>query len=131
MRGWVENIETLTVENANFRQVLFTGKMAQLVLMSLAPGEEIGLEVHPDVDQFFRLEQGTVRIDLGATEDSIDERHQAEADWAFIVPAGTWHNVTNVGDDTVKLYTLYSPPNHPEGTIHRTKAEADAAEHDH
>jgi mannose-6-phosphate isomerase-like protein (cupin superfamily) len=128
MLGWVENIEELTLRNENFREVVFTGEHTQVVLMTLTPGEEIGWEVHSDTDQFFRLEQGKARIDLGTGEDAVDETHEAEDAWAFVVPAGTWHNVTNVGTTAVKLYTLYSPPHHPAGTIHETKAEADAAE---
>jgi mannose-6-phosphate isomerase-like protein (cupin superfamily) len=129
MLGWVDDIERITTDNDDFRRVVFTGEHAQLVLMSLSPGEEIGWESHGHLDQFIRIELGRARLDLGTTADDVDESHQVEADWAFIVPAGTWHNVTNVGDETVKLYTIYSPPEHPAGTIHATKAEADAAEH--
>lgn len=128
MLGWVENIEKATLENKNFRKVEFTGEHAQVVLMRLAQGEEIGWEVHPAIDQFFRVEKGKVRIDLGAGKDKVDETHAATIGWAFVIPAGTYHNVTNVGKKSVKLYTVYSPPNHPAGTIHKTKAKADAAE---
>jgi mannose-6-phosphate isomerase-like protein (cupin superfamily) len=131
MRGWVGDIEALTLDNTTFRTVLFTGDHAQLTVMHLAPGEEIGLEQHPHLDQFVRVEQGTARLDLGPERDQLDESHQIQADWAFIVPAGTWHNVTNVGDGDLKLYSLYAPPEHPPATVHATKAEADAAEHDH
>jgi mannose-6-phosphate isomerase-like protein (cupin superfamily) len=84
---------------------------------------------HPDLDQFIRVESGRGRLDLGTGQDRVDEKHDVEDDWAMIIPAGTWHNVVNTGDDDLKLYSLYSPPEHPDGTVHVTKAEADAAEH--
>ena len=122
MTSFYANIEQETLNNTNFRKVLYTGAHTQLVVMSLSVGEEIGMEVHPAVDQFFRIEQGTARftVDGQATELAPDH--------AFIVPAGAQHNVENVGSDTLKLYTLYSPPNHPAGTVHVTKAAADVAE---
>jgi mannose-6-phosphate isomerase-like protein (cupin superfamily) len=126
--GWVDDIERLTVDNDNFRTVVYTGEHTQLTVMSLPPGEEIGWESHHDRDQFLRLEQGKARVDFGSSEDGVDESHEVEDDWAFIVPAGVWHNVVNIGDEEVKLYSLYSPPEHPDGTVHATKAEADAAE---
>jgi mannose-6-phosphate isomerase-like protein (cupin superfamily) len=129
--GWVADVEKLTVENTNFRVTVHTGEHAQLTLMSLAPGEEIGWEAHGHLDQFLRLEQGTARLDLGKNADSVDERHEIEDDWAIIVPAGVWHNVTNTGSDHVKLYSIYSPAEHPAGTVHPTKADADADEHHH
>ncbi len=124
MTGYVGNIEEQTLQNSNFRQVLFTGQHAQLVVMSLKVGEEIGLEVHDHVDQFFRIEQGQVKVVMSGEEAVVGDGE------AFIVPAGTTHNVINVGQTEVKLYTVYSPPNHPEGTVHVTKAEAELAEHD-
>jgi len=130
MLGWLDDITTLTLENTNFRTVAYTGEHTQLTLMRLGPGEEIGWERHGHLDQFLRLEQGRARVDLGRTESTVDETHEVTDDWAFIVPAGVWHNVANIGDDDVKLYSLYSPPEHPDGTVHRTKADADAAEHD-
>ena len=129
MLGWVGNIEQMTLENTTFRTVVFTGAHTQLTMMRLAPGEDIGREVHPDRDQFLRLEQGTVRVELGRSEAAIEETHDVAADWAFIVPAGVWHNVVNTGENEVKLYSLYSPPEHPDGTIHRTKRDAEEAEH--
>jgi mannose-6-phosphate isomerase-like protein (cupin superfamily) len=96
--------------------------------MRLAPGEDIGLEVHPEHDQFIRIEEGKARVELGSGENQVDEQHDVEDDWAVIVPAGVWHNVANTGADDVKLYSLYSPPEHPPDTVHRTKAEAAAAE---
>lgn len=128
MAIWIDDIERATLENTNFRTVLHTGEHAQLTVMSLSPGEDIGWEAHGHLDQFLRLEQGRARVDIGSTEDSVDESHEVSADWAFIVPAGTWHNVTNIGDEPVKLYSLYSPPEHPDGTVHKTKADAEAAE---
>ncbi len=131
MTGWVGDIEQATLENGHFRTVLFTGGHMQLTVMRLGPGEEIGLEMHGHLDQFLRLEQGTARVTLGTSEESVDETHDIQADWAVIVPAGTWHNVINSGDSEVKLYSLYAPPEHPPGTVHQTKEEADAAEHHH
>jgi len=127
MNPFVGNIEELTETNVNFRKVLFTGKFTQLVVMSLKGGEEIGREVHDDVDQFFRIEEGEAEFIF-----NDEERYQVKADDAVIVPAGTIHNVINRSKtDDLKLYTLYSPPNHPDGTLHATKAEADAAEEHH
>lgn len=123
MIGYIGNIENITEKNTTFRTVLYTGKHAQLVVMSLLQGEEIGKETHEHVDQFFRIEIGTLKF-IQNGEESI-----ATAGMAVIVPAGTEHNIVNVGTEVAKLYTLYSPANHPEGTIHKTKAEADAAEH--
>ena len=128
MLGWIGDIERLTVENTTFRTVLFTGEHTQLTVMSLSPGEEIGREAHPHLDQFIRIEAGAARIELGASEDVVDDVHDVAADWAAIIPAGVWHNVLNAGDEPLKLYSLYSPPEHPPNTVHRTKADADAAE---
>lgn len=127
--AWVADIEAATLGNDTFRTVLYTGPQSQVTVMHLRPGEEIGWEVHDDRDQFLRLEAGAARLTLGATEDRVDEEHPLAADWAVVVPAGTWHNVVNDGDAPVKLYAVYAPPEHPAGTVHRTKAEADAAEH--
>jgi mannose-6-phosphate isomerase-like protein (cupin superfamily) len=121
--GYVGDIEEQTLKNKNFREVLFTGKHAQLVVMSLPEGEEIGNEVHENVDQFFRIEKGKAKFIFNEKEEHI----VGDGD-AVIVPAGTYHNVINAGAGELKLYTVYSPPNHPEGTIHKTKAEAEEAE---
>jgi mannose-6-phosphate isomerase-like protein (cupin superfamily) len=131
MLGWVADVEQATLDNTNFRQVLFTGEHTQLTVMSLKPGEEIGWEAHEELDQFLRLEQGSGRVEFGKGEDAVDETHEVSDDWAIIVPAGVWHNVVNTGDEDLKLYSLYSPPEHPDGTVHVTKAEADAAEAEH
>ena len=129
MTGWVGNIEQATTENTNFRTVLFTGANIQLTVMSLAPGEEIGVEMHDHLDQFLRLEQGSGRVTFGPSADQVDEEHDVEDDWAIVVPGGVWHNVINTGPGELKLYSLYAPPEHPSGTVHRTKKEADASEH--
>lgn len=128
MIGWVGDIERRTIENDTFRTVLFTGEHAQLTVMRLAHGEDIGRERHPDRDQFIRIEQGQARIELSAREDGVDEAYDVSEDWAVVVPAGTWHNVINTGADELKLYSLYAPSEHPDGTVHRTKADAEAAE---
>ena len=127
MIGWIGDIEQATLENETFRTVLFTGEHAQLTVMRLGPGEDIGLERHEDRDQFVRIERGTARVELGSREDRVDETHDVSDDWAAVIPAGTWHNVVNTGEGELKLYSLYAPPEHPDGTVHRTKADADAA----
>jgi mannose-6-phosphate isomerase-like protein (cupin superfamily) len=124
MTGFFGSIEGLTLKNDYFRNVLFTGKHCQLVVMCLQPGEEIGNEVHADVDQFFRIEKGEAKFVLNGKEE-----HVAHATDAVVVPAGTYHNVINTSkSQQLKLYTVYAPPNHAAGTIHKTKAEAEAAE---
>ncbi len=131
MLGWVGDIEQATRDNTTFRTALFTGEHTQLTVMRLAPGEDIGREAHPDLDQFLRIEEGQGRLELGRTQDRIEETHDVEDDWAVIVPAGVWHNIVNTGGGDLKLYSLYSPPEHPAGTVHRTKADAEAAERAH
>lgn len=131
MPGWSANIEDVTVQNDTFRTVVFTGSSLQLTVMSLQPGEEIGLEVHEELDQFIRVEQGSARVVMGPTKDQLDETHELADDFAVIIPGGVWHNVINTGDGQLKLYSIYAPPEHADGTVHATKAEADAAEHDH
>lgn len=125
MTGFVGKIEKLTLENDFFRQVIFTGKHEQLVLMTLQPGEEIGNEMHPDVDQFFRIELGQADFVFNNGKES----HAVKDGDAVIVPAGTWHNIMNTSNsENLKLYTIYSPPNHPAGTVHKTKDDAEKAE---
>ncbi len=119
MKGYVINIEKLSLENDNFRTVLYTNKNSQLVLMSLIAGEEIGKEVH-DVDQFLRVERGTGTAILNDTPHDIADGS------VIIVPAGTTHNIINTGTDVMKLYTLYMPPHHRDGVVHKTKAEGEA-----
>jgi mannose-6-phosphate isomerase-like protein (cupin superfamily) len=127
--GWVGDIEAETIDNEDFRRILFTGGHLQLTVMSLAPGEDIGWEMHDHLDQFLRVEHGEGRLRLGRTQDHADEEHKLADDWAVIVPAGTWHDITNTGDGPLKLYSIYAPPEHPPGTVHATKADAEAAEH--
>ena len=128
MIGWVGDIEKRTLENETFRTVLFTGDHAQLTMMRLGPGEDIGRERHPDRDQFIRIEEGQARVELGERQDEVDEAHDLSDDWAVVVPAGIWHNVINTGSGELKLYSLYAPPEHPDGTVHRTRSDAQAAE---
>lgn len=126
MAGYATNIEQKTLENNKFRQVLFTGPHAQLVVMALKPGEDIGLETHDDVDQFIRVEAGRGTAVLDGKE------HVLEDGSAIVIPAGVEHNVINSSSsEPLKLYTIYSPPEHPDGTVHETKAEADAYEREH
>ena len=124
MKGYHDNIETLTTGNSDFRRVLYTGKHLQLVLMTLQPGEEIGSEVHDGIDQFFRFEEGKGVVDIDGTA------HKVEDGSGVIVPSGARHNVRNTGDRPLKLYTLYGPPEHKDQIVQATKAEADARHHD-
>ena len=121
MKGFVTNIEKATLENENYRQVLYTGPSSQLVLMTIQPGDEIGSETH-DLDQFIRIEAGQAVVTL----DGVN--HTLEDDWAVVIPAGTEHNVVNNGDEPLRLYSIYSPPEHKHGTVHATKAD-DKEEH--
>lgn len=121
MKGYTSNIEKLTLDNNNFREVLYTTKNCQLVLMSLLPNEEIGEEIH-DVDQFFRIEKGFGEAVLDGIVHNIEDGS------VVIVPAGTKHNIINKGEESLKLYTLYMPPHHKDGTIHKTKVEAESDE---
>ena len=126
MAGYVINIEEKTLQNSNFREVLNTTSRSQLVVMNLKPGEEIGMEVHNDLDQFLRIEAGVGKAVLNGEEHSLEDGS------AVVVPAGVEHNFINTsGDKELKLYSIYTPPEHKDGTIHKTKAEADAAEHHH
>lgn len=122
MKGFVDNIEKLTTDNDNFRKVLYTGQYMQLVLMTLKPGEEIGAEVHEGHDQFFRVEEGSGEVIIDGQSRAIKD------DDAIIVPAGARHNVVNNGNQPLKLYTLYGPPEHREGVVHSTKEQADASD---
>jgi mannose-6-phosphate isomerase-like protein (cupin superfamily) len=118
MKGFVQDIEQAAVENSDFRRVLYTAQHCQLVVMSLKPGEEIGMEVH-DVDQFFRVEEGTGEAVIDGT------RRPVQSGFALVVPAGARHNLINTGSAALKLYTLYAPPHHKDGVVHRTRAEAE------
>jgi mannose-6-phosphate isomerase-like protein (cupin superfamily) len=117
-KGFVQNIDKLTTDNHDFRRVVYTGQHMQLVLMSLPPGEHIGMEAH-DVDQFFRVEEGSGEVVID------DARHRFETDFAIIVPAGAKHDVINTGSTPLKVYTLYAPPKHRDRVVHRTRAEAE------
>jgi len=128
---FVTDIEAATLTNESYRTTLWTGSNLQMTVMHIDPGHDVGLEVHSDRDQFLRIEAGRARVQMGASRDDLTFDEQVEDDWVVLVPAGSWHNITNVGDGPLKLYSLYAPPEHPHGTIHATKAESDAAEHDH
>lgn len=128
---FVIDIENATENNQSFRTTIWTGDYLQVTLMSIDVGDDIGLELHPDVDQFLRIEEGKGLVQMGKTKDNLDFRRYVENDSAIFVPAGMWHNLTNTGNKPLKLYSIYAPPEHPHGTIHRTKAEAIAAEEGH
>ncbi len=119
------NIEEATVSNSNYRTTLWTGNHLQMTVMAIAPGDDIGLEMHDDADQFLRVEQGTGRVQMGEEKDKLDYDVEVGHDWVVLVPAGKWHNITNVGQEPLKVYSLYSPPEHPHGTVHETKADDD------
>jgi len=123
----VTNIESLTIENANYRTTLWTGKNLQITLMSIDPGHEIGLEVHDTHDQFLRVEQGKATVSMGSSADQLQSWEAKDGD-AVVVPAGIWHNLISSGDEPLKLYSIYAPPEHPHGTVHVTKEDADKAE---
>lgn len=116
MKGYIANIEKETLNNTDYRRVLYTSKHSQLVLMNLQPGDEIGVETH-ELDQFIRIEEGSAQVILDG------DTHDISDDFAVVIPAGTQHNVVNTGDGPLKLYSIYSPPEHKDGTIHPTKAE--------
>ncbi|WP_071396823.1 cupin domain-containing protein [Bacillus tuaregi] len=125
------NINQATKQNNTFRTALWTGTQLQITLMSLKRGEDIGLEMHPDVDQFLRVEQGQGLVQMGKSRDQLTFRRRVYDDSAIVIPAGTWHNLINTGNGPLKLYSIYAPPNHPFGTVHETKSEAEAAEEGH
>jgi mannose-6-phosphate isomerase-like protein (cupin superfamily) len=127
-RPYTVDIEDATVQNTAYRTALWTGTHLQLTLMSIPVGGEIGLEAHHELDQFLRIEEGKGRVQMGDAEDDLPFDEVIEDDWVVLVPAGTWHNITNVGDEPLKIYSIYAPPEHPHGTVHATKAEGDAAE---
>jgi mannose-6-phosphate isomerase-like protein (cupin superfamily) len=126
---FVTDISKATLNNNTFRTALWTGNHLQLTLMSIPPGEDIGLEMHPTVDQMLRIEDGQALVQMGDSKDYLYFRQPAYDDYAIFIPAGTWHNVTNTGSKPLKLYSVYAPPNHPRGTVHQTKAIAEASEH--
>ena len=122
-KPYVVDIEQLTIGNDNFRVAKWTGSNLQMTVMSIDVGGDVGLEVHDDHDQFLRIEQGSARVQMGDSEEELDFDEQAEADFAIFVPAGKWHNITNTGDQPLKLYSIYAPPEHAHGTIHKTSSD--------
>ncbi|MEZ5259583.1 MAG: cupin domain-containing protein [Ilumatobacteraceae bacterium] len=125
---FVTNIESDTLANENYRTTRWTGSNLQMTLMTIEPGRDIGLEVHPDGDQFLRVEAGTARVQMGDTEDDLPFDRVVKDDWAILVPAGVWHNVSNIGDEPLKVYAIYGPPEHPHGTIDPTSGSAEVSE---
>jgi mannose-6-phosphate isomerase-like protein (cupin superfamily) len=126
---YVVDIEHATLSNENYRTTLWTGEHLQMTVMNIDVGGDIGLEVHSHGDQFLRVEAGKARVQMGPSEDDLPYERDVEDDWVILVPAGTWHNVVNIGDVPLKVYALYAPPEHGHGTVHPTKADADADEH--
>lgn len=120
----VVNIDALSNANRNFRTALWTGKYLQVTLMSIPAGGDIGVEIHPDTDQFIRAESGCGLALMGCSCSNLDQRRRIDSHSAVIIPAGTWHNIVNTGNSPLKLYSIYAPPHHPFGTVHRTKADA-------
>ncbi len=127
-KPFVVNIEAATTQNNTFRTALWTGKHLQLTLMSIRPGEDIGIEVHPHLDQFVRIEEGQGLVKMGDSKQNLNFQKKVYADYAFIIPAGKWHNLINTGNEPLKLYSIYAPPQHPYGTVHETREIAKAAE---
>ncbi len=128
---WVVDIEELTKNNQNFRTAMWTGQYLQMTVMSIPVGGEIGLEVHTNEDQFIRVEEGKARVVMGPAKDNITFDKNISDDWAIFIPAGVWHNVINRGEKPLKVYVIYSPPEHPAGTVHKTFEESEADHHHH
>ena len=120
-KPWVVNIEKLTTDNQDFRDTRWTGRQLQLTVMSLNPGEDIGLEVHERGDQFIRVEQGKAHVQMGPSESNLTYAKTVLDDWAIFIPEGYWHNITNRGTNPLKVYVIYAPPEHPHGTRHQSK----------
>lgn len=125
---FVINIDEATRRNTTFRTALWTGEQLQVTLMSINVGDDIGLEVHPEGDQFIRIEEGQGIVRMGDTKDNLNFQAAIADDFAIMIPAGKWHNIINTGNIPLKLYAIYAPPEHPRGTVHVTKADAEAAE---
>ena len=121
---FVVNINEASKQNNTYRTALWTGPHLQVTLMSIEVGDDIGLEIHPEVDQFLRIEQGQGVVQMGKRKERLDFERRVSDNFAIMVPAGTWHNVTNTGNVPIKLYSIYAPPNHPRGTVHNTRADA-------
>lgn len=126
---FVFNINHATNMNENFRTTLWTGRDMQLTLMSIPTRGDIGAEMHPDVDQFIRVESGRAKVYMGSCRNNLQEQGYVDGNYAILIPAGTWHNIVNVGNHPLKLYSLYAPPQHPFGTVHHTKEDAEHDEH--
>ncbi len=124
-KPFIINIERLTNLNTNFRTTIWTGNNLQLTLMSINPGEEIGLEIHPNKDQFIRVESGEALVKMGDNKDSLDFQGYIYNNFVTIIPAGKWHNIINTGRTPLKVYSIYAPPAHPHGTVHKTKIDAE------
>lgn len=124
------DIESETKANTNYRTVVWTGQYLQVTLMSIPPGGDVGLEVHPETDQFLRLDAGKGRVQLGSSKDTFEIERDVEDGWSIQVPAGTWHNVTNIGDEPMQLYAVYAPVHHSPGKVHVTKEDGDTDEND-
>jgi mannose-6-phosphate isomerase-like protein (cupin superfamily) len=127
-KPYVVDIEELTTQNQNFRTAEWTGEFLQMTTMSIAVGGEVGMEIHKDTDQFLRIETGKARVLMGKAKDSLDFEKEAKDDDAIFIPSGYWHNILNIGDEPLKLYSIYAPPHHPVGTVHETYEIAMAAE---
>lgn len=130
-KPYVIDIEKETLDNTNFRTTMWTGEHIQMTVMEIPVGGDIGLEVHEDTDQFLRIEQGKGRCEMGPAKDDLNFVKEVEDDFAIFVPAGAWHNVTNIGGEPLKLYTIYGPADHLPGTVHKTQADAEADPHEH
>lgn len=126
---FVFNINHATNMNQNFRTTLWTGRDMQLTLMSIPVRGDIGVEMHPDVDQFIRIESGHAKVYMGGCQNALREAGTVNENYAIIIPAGTWHNVVNIGNRPLKVYSLYAPPQHPFGTVHKTKSDAEHEGH--
>ena len=125
---FVININEASKQNNTFRTALWTGEHLQVTLMSIDVNDDIGLEIHPDIDQFIRIEEGQGLVKMGPSKDKLDFEEKAYDDSAIMIPAGTWHNIINTGNKPLKVYAIYAPPQHPHGTVHKTKADAEATE---
>ena len=129
-KPYVVDIEGLTTKNKNFRTAEWTGEFLQMTTMAIPVGGEVGLEIHKDTDQFLRIEAGKARVVMGKEKDNFDFEQEAEDDYAIFIPSGYWHNILNIGDEPLKMYSIYAPPHHPVGTLHETYEIAMAAEED-
>jgi mannose-6-phosphate isomerase-like protein (cupin superfamily) len=123
------DLERETLENQNYRTVAWSGRYLQVTLMSIPVGSDIGLEAHPETDQFLRLDAGRGRVEMGISKDKLTFTKEVSDGWCVLVPAGTWHNITNIGDEPMQLYAVYAPAHHKPGKIHKTAAD-DAADKD-